>query len=882
VLSLSKPQSEVPPLHLPRQPTPFIGRAEEVAQIKALLADPACCLLTLVGPGGIGKTRLAIQVGLAMPASFRHGIYFVSLQSIYSTEFLLSTMADTLGFSLRGLDDPQVLLLNYLHDKEMLLILDNFEQLLAPTFPAEGGVALLTSILETAPAVKLLVTSREVLNLQEEWLYPLQGLAFPPSILTSLHVGEEEAYNAVQLFVERARRVRRDFSLSDEQAGVVQICQLVKGMPLALELAASWTKTFQCQVIAAEIQRNLDFLTTKLRNIPERQRSMRAVFDHSWQLLTEEERHVFKRLSVFRDGFRRQAAEQVARATLPILTNLVDKSLLRWEADGRYQIHELLRQYAAEHLVLSPDDVAHVYDRHCAYYADFLHRRQEDIVGARQREVIREIAAELDNIQAAWQWAVQQADPIQIQKAAFSFFMVCDSRGRFREGAEALEKAVQSLNNPEPSGQRAFALAGLFVMLGGLYIRLGRLEEAKTVLERSQAIFNDLAMPPPPGFGTDPLTHLGILANVCGDYSEAARLGEKSRQLNEARADKHNLQMALYVLAEAAFAQGHYEAAWRYGQQAHAVTEETNNRWFMVYILHSLGHVARARGDYAQAQQHYQASYAIATEMENAEGMAVALNYLGKIAYLQQSYREAEQLYRQSLVIYQTIGDQGGLATTLTGLGATAYIQGQYQAARAHFQRALQVSSAIRFIPLTLSILIQVGELLWQIGQPERCIELLILVQHHLASDHETKIRAQQLLARYEADLPPDVFATATQPVAANDLETVIAAVQTDLAVFRKDEGGTSSREHVIKDEIKNTTFQPSAFSPQPLVEPLTPRELEVLRLIAEGMTNQQIAETLIISVGTAKFYTSQIYSKLTVSSRTQAVARAREVGLLS
>jgi DNA-binding NarL/FixJ family response regulator len=158
----------------------------------------------------------------------------------------------------------------------------------------------------------------------------------------------------------------------------------------------------------------------------------------------------------------------------------------------------------------------------------------------------------------------------------------------------------------------------------------------------------------------------------------------------------------------------------------------------------------------------------------------------------------------------------------------------------------------------------------------------LTLTQHHLASDHETKTRAQQLLARYEADLPPHVFATATQPVAANDLETVIAAVQADLAVFRKDEGGSSSREQVIKDEIKNATFQSSAFSPQPLVEPLTPRELEVLRLIAEGMTNQQIAEALIISVGTAKFYTSQIYSKLTVSSRTQAVARAREVGLLS
>ena len=184
--------------------------------------------------------------------------------------------------------------------------------------------------------------------------------------------GRGEKYSAVQLFVERAGRVRRDFLLAEEQEAVIRICQLVAGLPLALELAASWTKSLRCEVIAAEIQRNLDFLTTSLRNVPDRQRSMRAVFDHSWQLLSEAERNVFKRLAVFRGGFRRVAAEQVARATLQILTSLVDKSLLRWEPDGRYQIHELLRQYAAEHLVLSPNDIAQVYDRHCAYYANFL------------------------------------------------------------------------------------------------------------------------------------------------------------------------------------------------------------------------------------------------------------------------------------------------------------------------------------------------------------------------------------------------------------------------------------------------------------------------------------------------------------------------------
>ncbi|MEW5959292.1 MAG: LuxR C-terminal-related transcriptional regulator, partial [Chloroflexota bacterium] len=240
-----------------------------------------------------------------------------------------------------------------------------------------------------------------------------------------------------------------------------------------------------------------------------------------------------------------------------------------------------------------------------------------------------------------------------------------------------------------------------------------------------------------------------------------------------------------------------------------------------------------------------------------------------KMAILQENYAEAEQLYQRSLAIYQEIYDRGGLATSLAGLGQVA----QPPAARPYFWRALQITTDMQFVPLTLAILCGIGELLLQTGQPERGLELLALALHHPASDHETKARAQQRLAHYQTILPPAAFAAAVQRGAAGQLETTVAAVQ---AEFSKDEDGKR------KDEIKDTAFHPSSFSPRPLIDPLTARELEVLHLIAGGLTNQQIADKLIISVGTAKFYTSQIYSKLDVGSRTQAVARARELGLLS
>ncbi|MBZ0293940.1 MAG: NACHT domain-containing protein, partial [Anaerolineae bacterium] len=308
----------------------FIGRQREIREISAILFRDGCRLLTLQGPGGSGKTSLAEEVARQTATHFQDGAEVVYLQSIRTPDFLASTIADAIQAPLGGQEAPAVQLLRFLQPRHLLLVLDNFEHLMV-------GVDLLSEILTQAPGVKLLVTSREILNLRDEWLYPVGGMAIPPE-----DSDDAESFDSVQLFAWYARRMRHNFALSAEIDAVARIARALQGMPLALELASSWIKTLTCAQIADEIQHNTDLLQSNLRDFPERHRSMRAVFNQSWQQLTEQEQQVFQRLSIFSGSFQLDAAQAITDASLPTLSSLVDKSLLRREADGRYQVHEQL------------------------------------------------------------------------------------------------------------------------------------------------------------------------------------------------------------------------------------------------------------------------------------------------------------------------------------------------------------------------------------------------------------------------------------------------------------------------------------------------------------------------------------------------------------
>lgn len=353
--------------HLPAQTTPFVGREEEMSVILDLLVASKRRLLTITGAGGMGKTRLSIAAAAQAAPYFADGVCFVPLADVETPEAILTAIATQLDVLDAGAADIDQRLHNFLRTKQLLLILDNFEHLMAHTPDAAvDPVESLSTLLQKSTRLTLLVTSQERLNLVEEWIYPLEGLAYPPED----HPDTGSAYAAVEFFAQCASKSRPDFDPILERPHIISICRLVEGMPLGIELDASWVRAFSCAEIAAELARDLDFLTTPLRNLPSRHRSLRALFNRSWALLSSQEQMILGRLSVFRSGFDRKSAEEIAGATPLVLTDLVDRSLIRRQPSGRYDMHGLLYQFVAEQFAQQPQARSETQARHAAFYAD--------------------------------------------------------------------------------------------------------------------------------------------------------------------------------------------------------------------------------------------------------------------------------------------------------------------------------------------------------------------------------------------------------------------------------------------------------------------------------------------------------------------------------
>ena len=415
----------------PAPVTAFVGRNRELAEIATRLSDPACRLLTLIGPGGIGKTRLAVES--ARHAIYPDGVYFVSLQSLTSPDQIMPAISEVLPMAFYNRHDTAASLLSYLHDKCLLLVLDNAEHLL-------DGVGLLSEILEFAPEVKLLVTTRERLHLQEEWVMEVQGLEIPGGALPEA----AEDYSAVQLFVQCALRAGYQVREADLPF-VIRICRMVSGCPLGIQLAAAWTRSLTCQQISLELQRSLDFMETTLRNVEPRHRNLRATFEPTWERLTKTEQAIFIRLSVFRGSFTLEAAEQVAGVSVRLLTTLVDKSLLQLDETGRYYLRELIRQFAEEKLEAAGlyDDLR---DIHSNYYARFLEQIWSGLNSSHRNAVLKAVEVELDNIRTAWDWMLHWRKTAQIEASLNSLRFFLNECGRDQEAEQMLEQAAAALD----------------------------------------------------------------------------------------------------------------------------------------------------------------------------------------------------------------------------------------------------------------------------------------------------------------------------------------------------------------------------------------------------------------------------------------------------
>jgi predicted ATPase len=828
--------TELPLHNLPAQSTPFVGRAQELAEIVRRLQDPACHLLTLIGPGGIGKTRLALAVAEAILAlrgplseatpqlrasdptansqqpEFADGVFFVAVQPVSTASGLIAAIAEALGFRFYSDVPPDQQLFRFLREKRLLLVLDNMEHL-------PEGATVVAELLRKAPGVKVLATSRRPLQVRDEWFHPLAGMTLPAASLRAaspLRTPPPIASgpsDAVQFFVQSARRVQPEFDAAAEQAQIVRICRLVDGVPLALEMAATWLKTLTCQQIADEIERSLAFLTAQQQTIPIRHRSMVAVLEQSWQLLDDEERAVLKRLCVFRGGFTQAAAQEVADASLPILEILIEKALVWVTPTGRYHMHELLRQFAQEKGAAEDDAETITRTYHAAYYLRLLELRAPLLLGKARRIALDEIGQELDNVRTAWLWAAQQNNRALLNPVIDPLYHFYQIQSRYQEGYELFAQTAALLQStPAADADPASAIVPVRVMARGAAFShfLCEFETAGVQLQESLARAQALNQPGEVAFA---LNFLGQLAMWRGDKGAAKRHLEQSLAISRAIGDKSGAASALEKLANLIHATfGEYVECKALAQESLALSRELGRPDWIAYALDTLGFVTFCLGEYTDAEAYYRESLALFETIGDHYGVAMAQGGLGLVLWAMWGGQsvEATAFFEKSLAICRAIGHQGQVAGRLSGLariandlgdyaqaqrlaeeglaiarelgspvylshilyclGETAYRTGDLPASRRYLLEALQLTSETGLLAYLSIALFHYAVLLIEESadapadatpQRAQALALLTLVQSHPATWHLFRERAAQQAATLEAQLPPEIVAKA-------------------------------------------------------------------------------------------------------------------------
>jgi predicted ATPase/DNA-binding SARP family transcriptional activator len=658
-------------ISLPVQSTPFVGRESELARIAALLAGADCRLVTLTGIGGIGKTRLAAQAACVAAGQPQfQGVYFVPLASCSTLDAMLSNLAEALKLAFyappgAGGITPagaRAQLFDFLGTKKTLLVLDNFEQL-------TGEAGFLLEMLQAAPQVKLLVTSRERLNLPGEWVLPVSGLAFPGREESELASGAPTLPGAaLQLFVESAQRSAPFTPTPADWRAIARICQLVEGVPLAIEMAAAWLKLLSCQEIAAEIERDLDFLAATWRGMPERQRTFRSIFEHSWRLLPEEERHAFCQLAVFEGGFTREAALAVAAAPLPLLAALCDKSFVRRaalaasavsSASGRFEIHPVLKQYAAEQLAAQPRLYCEVHARYAGYYSAWLERMNEKLKGSQQVSALAELRLEAQNLVGALRQLIRLRDYPRLQRAVTAmilYYEMNNQRTEFQEIVRLLGEVLVILSpapavdlpaSPDPAQAELLPLllATLRRFAGQTCPSLDA-QQMQFFQEESLRLARQLPDCPAKGFAL-------LFDSIGAGINTSAQ----------------NLALALECVA---------------------MFERLHDAWGVALAQLIAGDTANfARVDLKIGRTCYQAAQAIFSSMGNAWGQAMCLTGLAQIELGEDHPQEAYRLGCQSEEIYQHIVNPERSYLNRHILGEACQKMGALAQARQYFEANL-------------------------------------------------------------------------------------------------------------------------------------------------------------------------------------------------